>query len=92
MCVSSEVLLSVSQVLPSERVCVTSLISATRPLQPGGFPAKSEKIPKNPAGERSEPEGNPAAAEWRSAGVARWSKRSRGGVSRQILMLVAGVL
>jgi hypothetical protein len=31
----------------------------TRPLQPGGFPAKNVKIPKNPAGERREQRGTP---------------------------------
>jgi hypothetical protein len=38
----------------------------------------------------SEPEGNPAAAEWTSAGVARQPDLSRGGVTRQIFMLVPG--
>jgi hypothetical protein len=37
-------------------------------------------------------EGNPAAAEWRSADVARCPEQCRGGFPRQILMLVAGVV
>jgi hypothetical protein len=62
-----------------------------RPLHPGGFPAKNRKSPNHCAVERSEPEENPAVAEWRSEGASRGPKRSSGGISRQIFTLIAGV-
>jgi hypothetical protein len=65
---------------------------STRPLQPGGLPAKNVKILKKSRRRAEGAEGNPAAAEWRSAGVARWPERYRGGVPRQIFMLVAGMV
>jgi hypothetical protein len=51
-----------------------------------------QKVLKNPTGERSEPEGSPPAAEWRSVGESLWRKWSRGGVSRLIFRFKGGDL